>query len=84
MRYQRLLDEMKRQSRMGECLHFDNDLQCSEIIDAHSIQKGGQLSKIAENGHVYRVDFDSNRGQLFFKKTGIEKSIYISGVLQSS
>lgn len=49
------LQEMKRQSNRGRCLHFDKGGRCNEIVAAHSIQKSGQLKSIAEDGHIYRL-----------------------------
>jgi len=53
--YQR---ETRRQKDRGRCLHFVDGTSCNEIISAHSIQKRGQLSLIAEEGHVYRLNAD--------------------------
>lgn len=50
--------ELKRQSQRGRCLHYSNGERCNEIVSAHSIQKGGQLNLIAEEGHVYRLNAD--------------------------
>lgn len=46
-------DALKRQRNRTCCLHWDSGNSCSSIASAHSIQKSGQLSKIAESGHVY-------------------------------
>jgi len=58
--------EMKRQLARGRCLHFESGERCNEIIAAHSIQKSGQLTNIAENGHVYRMSAELS----VLKKTG--------------
>jgi len=76
---QQFFEEMKRQSRQGQCLHFNSGEQCSKIIDAHSIQKNGQLSSIAEQGKVYRADFNPDKGGMYFKKTGINKASVFPG-----
>ncbi len=59
-------DAIKRQNIRGRCLHFSNGERCNEIVAAHSIQKKGQLSLIAENGHVYRLSADRST----LRKTG--------------
>lgn len=79
MTTQQFFEEMKRQSRRGQCLHFDRGEQCSKIIDAHSIQKNGQLSSIAEEGKVYRADFNPDKGGMHFKKVGINKASVFPG-----
>jgi len=53
------LKDMKRLSKQGRCLHFDAGERCDQIINAHSIQKSGQLKKIAEDGHVIRLSGDT-------------------------
>jgi hypothetical protein len=67
---------MKQHDSRGRCLHFDSGLGCDQIISAHSIQKQGQLAKIAEEGHVYRLNADIGQlkksgGIPAFKKVGI-------------
>lgn len=47
------LSQIRTLKRKGRCLHFDAGDRCAEFIDAHSIQKRGALSLIAENGEVY-------------------------------
>jgi hypothetical protein len=64
-------ETLKRQSRRGRCLHFDDGRQCTNIIKAHSIQKQGQLGKLAESGHVYQIEVDMGTLELRMKKTGI-------------
>lgn len=70
--------ECKRQSNRGRCLHFVDGARCNKIISAHSIQNRGQLSMIAENGHVYRLNADlstlkNTDGMPSLKKIGINK-----------
>lgn len=49
-------DIMKSARNNGRCVHVEN-LGCSgKIISAHSIQRGGQLKIIAENGKVYQYE----------------------------
>ena len=67
---------MKKLSRKGRCLHYDAGNRCAKIIDAHSIQKNGVLSLIAEVGKVYTIsknfsDIIRNHGGLSFTKQGI-------------
>lgn len=71
--------ESKRQSDRGRCLHFFDGIRCNEIISAHSIQKSGQLSLIAEGGHVYRLNADlstlrQTQGIPHPKKIGVKKA----------
>ncbi len=44
-----------RDARAGdECFHFDAPSTCEgQLIDAHSVQRAGGLSRIARNGKVY-------------------------------
>ena len=70
------LSETKNYRNSGRCLHYDADDRCVEYINAHSIQKKGQLEKIAENGHVYGItnnytDMKKNKGRASYKKIGI-------------
>ncbi|MGY4494876.1 hypothetical protein [Pseudomonas sp. TE3610] len=69
---------MAQQRNRGRCLHHDNGARCDTIISAHSIQKGGQLNLIAEEGHVYRLTGDlttlrASGGKPQLKKVGINK-----------
>ena len=59
-------DESKSQANRGRCLHHSRGTRCDQIISAHSIQNKGQLSLIAENGHVYQLGADLST----LKKTG--------------
>jgi hypothetical protein len=70
------LSQMAELKRRGRCLHFDAGTRCTEPIDAHSIQKSGVLSLIAQSGHVYipsRNLNDTRRsfGGVTFAKQGI-------------
>ena len=70
--------EFNRQKSRGRCLHFERGERCNEIIDAHSIQKKGQLRQIEEAGHVYRFSADlstlkKNRGRPAPMKMGWDK-----------
>ncbi|WP_429169606.1 hypothetical protein [Aeromonas rivipollensis] len=71
--------ESKRQNARGRCLHYAKSGRCNEIISAHSIQNKGQLSLIAEEGHVYCLSADLSTlrktdGKPLPKKTGIGKA----------
>jgi len=75
---QSYLTEQKKQTNRGRCLHVESGERCNKIINAHSIQKNGVLSKIAENGKVYSLsknisDIDINKGKVSFKKNGINR-----------
>lgn len=79
--YQR---ESKKQSGRGRCLHYSDGARCNEIISAHSIQKSGQLSLIAEDGHVYRLSADlstlqKTEGIPRLKKVGINRVSTFAG-----
>ncbi len=70
------LSENKRLKRKGRCLHYDAGSRCSRVIDAHSIQKNGSLSLIADDGHVYAIsrnfgDVKHSRGGVTYTKQGI-------------
>jgi len=48
-----LLNEMFQEARKGLCLHPDAPTGCGQkIIRAHTVQRGGGLSEIAEKQHV--------------------------------
>lgn len=71
--------ESKYHDQRGRCLHYENGECCDEIISAHSIQNKGQLSLIAENGHVYCLSSDmstlnKNDGKPQLKKTGVNRA----------
>lgn len=79
--YQR---ESKRQAERGRCLHFSDGARCNEIISAHSIQKRGQLSLIAEDGHIYRLSADLSilqrtKGVPRLKKVGLNQASTFAG-----
>jgi hypothetical protein len=80
--------EIKRQSRRGRCLHFDNGVRCNEIISAHSIQRRGQLAHIAENGHIYRLNADlktltETGGSPKPKRLGVNRASTFAGFCKS-
>lgn len=49
------LSVQKKLRNKGRCLHYLSGKRCNQIINAHSIQKNGVLSVIANNGKVYQV-----------------------------
>ena len=70
------LSESKKLKQQGHCLHYDAGSRCSQVIDAHSIQRNGALSLIADNGHVYAIsrnfqDLKRGRGGVTYTKQGI-------------
>ncbi|WP_223507877.1 hypothetical protein [Pseudomonas sp. BF-B-25] len=76
---------MKQQSKKGRCLHYRDGIRCNEIISAHSIQKRGQLSLIAESGHVYRLNADLSTlketdGRPLPKKIGLNRASTFPGM----
>jgi hypothetical protein len=80
----RYVDRQKKLSGKGRCLHFDSNGRCRDIIEAHSIQKSGHLSAIADRGHIYTVTqsigaIRKNGGGLAFEKRGIGKMSTFAG-----
>lgn len=76
--------ETKRQDARGRCLHFADGARCNEIISAHSIQKRGQLSLIAEQGHIYRLNADfstlhATGGSPHPRRKGVRKTSTFAG-----
>ncbi len=72
------MNEFKRLSRRGRCLHFAAGSRCDKIVDAHSIQNGGQLSQIEEDGHVVQVSADlslmrKNNGNPGWARVGVNR-----------
>jgi hypothetical protein len=47
-----LLNEMFQETRKGLCLHPDAPTGCGQMIKAHTVQRGGGLTEIAEKQHV--------------------------------
>ena len=69
----------------GQCLFYQSTEKCSEIIDAHSIQKNGALSMIARNGYVYSVsqkytDIKRSRGRLTLTRTHVNSMSVFRGL----
>ena len=51
---QETADRQKSAWRHRTCLHPEAPAGChGKIVDAHTIQRGGGLSRIARSGHVY-------------------------------
>lgn len=76
--------ELKKHRKRGRCLHFSDGTLCNQIISAHSIQKRGQLSLIAEDGHVYRLSADAPNlrkasGSPRLKKVGVNQVSTFTG-----
>jgi hypothetical protein len=76
--------ELKRQGSRGRCLHFYDGVRCNSIISAHSIQKSKQLSLIAEDGQVYRMNGELStlkrtNGLPHPKKIGVNKVSTFAG-----
>lgn len=73
------LQDQKRATGKGRCLHFNADGSCKNYINAHSIQKNQSLSAIAAEGEVYMIsskysDIKKHKGRLQFEKAGIKKA----------
>jgi len=61
-----------------ECLHPDAPHNCKgPIVNAHTIQKSGGLTKIAKDGHVLRPDPYSDPTE--FKSIGVNKASTFTG-----
>ena len=78
------LNEFKRLSRRGRCLHFAAGSRCDRIIGAHSIQNAGQLSLIEEGGHVIQVSADlslmrKNNGNPGWARVGVNRASTFPG-----
>lgn len=52
--FKQILSRIKRESRIKECFHANNDCS-SSIIKAHSVQNNRILSQLAENGLVLQL-----------------------------
>jgi hypothetical protein len=69
----------------GRCLFYQTTDKCSEVIDAHSIQKNGALSMIARDGHVYSIspkftDIKRSKGRLTLTQTHINAMSVFRGL----
>lgn len=65
----------KRIRGMGRCLYYRTS-ECDEMIEAHSIQRCGVLSLIAEDGEVFvpsssHSDLKRNNGRIIFRRRPI-------------
>ncbi|MEA3289709.1 MAG: hypothetical protein U9Q04_05955 [Campylobacterota bacterium] len=64
------LQKLEDISKEGRCLHYQSNHRCNEIINAHSIQNNGVLSKIAnKKNEIYALsrnmgDFKKNDGNI--------------------
>jgi hypothetical protein len=72
------IGKQKQLARKGRCLHYNDGIRCGAAISAYSIQKNGQLSAIADNGHVYTFSRDvgtikKNNGRLTLERCGVRK-----------
>ncbi len=69
----------------GECGHPDAPKGCSgEAINSHTLQKGGALAALAENGHVISARqatqrLFQNKGRLVPQKTGVNSASTFPG-----
>ncbi|GAA5531291.1 SEC-C metal-binding domain-containing protein [Herpetosiphon gulosus] len=81
-----MVKHIKRAQAQKYCLHPRASVgECEGgIINAHTVQKNGGLSKIAENGHVYALDTDflnlrKTNGRLQMKLMGIRVASTFTG-----
>lgn len=79
---QDIVKHLKRIHSKHECLHPDAPNGCSHKIKAHTVQRGGGLSKIARDGHVYTPYNVAPRFNDHFelKLEGIRKASTFSGM----
>ncbi|MDR3044343.1 MAG: SEC-C domain-containing protein [Desulfovibrio sp.] len=61
------------------CLHPQPNGECDKIIQSHTVQKNGSLSKISEDGKVYYVrkdypDLVKNEGEIGLKLVGVSSA----------
>jgi hypothetical protein len=69
----------------GECGHPDAPNGCSgEVINSHTLQRGGALAAMAENGHVISARqaterLFQNKGRLVPQKTGVRSASTFPG-----
>lgn len=72
------INNQRKFSLQGRCLHYDSGARCSQIIRAHSIQKNQALTAIAVNALVYVLDSQigtlrKTHGRILYKKESINK-----------
>lgn len=61
-------------AKKGKCIHFNAGSECDSVINAHSVQKGQSLTKIAQDNHVYALaDKLETNGDVLIKKISIHK-----------
>lgn len=81
---QEALDATK-QAEKKYCLHPSAGSSCKgSIIRAHSIQRSGGLTQIADAGHVYMLDnhlssIIKNNGSISYKLVGVKKATTFTG-----
>lgn len=77
----RLMHEFRSQARTALCLHADAPKNCGkQIVRAHTVQRSGSLSGIAENGHVC-----SGRDTGFIKGSGnVSNDLALVGINTAS
>lgn len=81
-----MVKDLRRVQAQQYCLHPQalNGECAGGIINAHTVQKKGGLSKIAENGHVYTLDSDflnlrKTNGRFQMRLTGIRSASTFTG-----
>ena len=72
------INNQRKFSLEGRCLHYDSGFRCNQIIRAHSIQKNQSLTAIAVNALVYVLDSQigtlrKTHGKIVYKKKSINK-----------
>jgi hypothetical protein len=79
------LEELRESLAKGRCVHPDAGRSCEgDAISAHTVQRNGGLSAIAENGHVLSVKRAAemlylNQGRFVPAKVGVRHASTFSG-----
>jgi hypothetical protein len=85
----KLSNDLWHNQKNGTCLHPDAPSNCSrKIINAHTIQRAGGLSAIAENGHVISgirgcLNIHKNNGEIVPESLGINNASTFMGFCET-
>jgi hypothetical protein len=79
------LEALRESLMRGRCVHPDAGNSCTgEAISAHTVQRNGGLTAIAENGHVLSVKRAAeklylNSGKFVLEKVGVRRASTFNG-----
>ena len=81
------LETVRLNRSEGTCFYFDKSDTCDNIANAHSIQRQGALSLIADKGEVIAIDrsysaMRANGGRISFRRAGLRKFSTFRGFCQ--